>query len=119
MTSVNVANPKLGATVRLFDQFYDYQTDVPTPEYDVVNSFFQSVFKNKDAAGNFTVTLFRIAEQTGVPVLTILTQLQDQDQIHITATLAYYLNGLRSPSTLLGVSSALTPNYFTARNIAL
>jgi hypothetical protein len=40
MTSVNVANPKLGATVRLFDQFYDYQTDVPTPEYDVVNSFF-------------------------------------------------------------------------------
>lgn len=119
MTSVNVANPKLGSTVRLFDQFYDYQTDVPASEYDVVNSFFQSVFKTKDAAANFTVTLFRISDQTNVPVLTILAQLQDQDQIHITATLAYYLNGLRSPSTLLGVNSALTPNYFTARNIAL
>jgi hypothetical protein len=46
-----------------------------------------------------------------------LDQIQDQDQLQLTATLAYYLNGIRSPSTLLGVNSVLTPNYFTARNV--
>jgi len=42
----------------------------------------------------------------------------DQNAIQLTATMAYYLNGLRSPSTLLGVNSSVTPNFYTARNIA-
>jgi hypothetical protein len=33
--------------------------------------------------------------------------------------MAYYLNGLRSPSTLLGVSNPVTPNFYTARNVLL
>jgi hypothetical protein len=32
--------------------------------------------------------------------------------------MAYYLNGMRSPATLLGTSVAVTPNYYTARNVA-
>lgn len=117
MTSVNVANPKLDPTVRLFDQFYKFELDVPANEYDVVNSFFESVFKTKIAAKNFTTALFRVANQSSTDVLTLLAQLQDQDQINLNATLAYYLNGLRSPSTLLGVNTTLTPNFFTARNV--
>ena len=37
--------------------------------------------------------------------------------IELSATLAYYLNGLRSKSTLLGVSAVQRPNVYAARNI--
>ena len=117
MSTVNAPNPKVDQTVRVFDEFYVFEMYVPAMEYDVVNSFFKSVFKTAEAAQNFTTALFRVADQTKIPVLTILNQIQDQDQLQLTATLAYYLNGLRSPSTLLGVNSILTPNYFTARNV--
>jgi len=119
MSSVNETNNKIDLTVRVFDQFYLFDLQVPAAEYDVVNSFFESVFKTKDAAKNFTTALFRVAQETNTPVLTLLSQMQGQDTISVTATLAYYLNGLRSPSTLLGVNSVLTPNYFTARNVLL
>jgi hypothetical protein len=117
MSTVNAANNKLDQTVRVFDQFYEFEMSVPAMEYDIVNSFFKTTFKTVEAAQNFTTALFRVSDQTGVPVLTILDQIQDQDQLQLTATLAYYLNGIRSPSTLLGVNSVLTPNYFTARNV--
>lgn len=119
MSTVNAANPKIDQTVRVFDQFYEFEMSVPAMEYDVVYSYFKTVFKTADAAQNFTTSLFRVSDETNVPVLTILDQIQDQDQLQLTATLAYYLNGIRSPSTLLGVNSVLTPNYFTARNVVL
>jgi len=119
MGTVNAPNPKLDQTVRVFDEFYAFEMYVPAMEYDIVNSYFNTVFKTAEAAQNFTTALFRISDQTKVPILTILDQIQDQDQIQLTATLAYYLNGLRSPSTLLGVNSVLTPNYFTARNVVI
>ena len=117
MGTVNAANPKLDQTVRVFDEFYAFEMFVPAMEYDIVNSYFKSVFKTAEAAQNFTTALFRVSDQNNIPVLTLLAEIQDQDQIQLTATLAYYLNGLRSPSTLLGVNSVLTPNYFTARNV--
>lgn len=117
MTSVNYGNPKVDTTVKLYDEFYDFGVSVSAEEYDIVNSFFRSAFTSTQAADNFTVTLFRVAEETSTPVLTLLAQIQDQDQLQLNATLAYYLNGLRSPSTLLGINAAVTPNYYTARNV--
>lgn len=117
MATVNYTNDKLDQTVRVFDKFYQFQLDVPVNEYDAVNSFFKSVFKSKEAAENFTISLFRVSQQTGVPILTLLAQMQNQDQIQLTITMAYFLNGMRSLSTLLGVNSTLTPNFFTARNV--
>lgn len=117
MTTVNTTNPKLDGTVRLFDQFYEFALEVPVNEYDIVNSFFQSIFKTKEAAANFTMSLFRVAQQTQVPVLTLLNQIEGQNAMQITVSMAYFLNGIRSPSTLLGVNTALTPNFFAARNV--
>ncbi len=117
MSTVNVINNKLDQTVRIFDQFYLFDVAVPANEYDIVNSFFMSVFKTKEAAENFTTTLFRIAQNNSIPVLTLLNQLEGQDQINLNATMCYLLNSNRSPSTLLGVNSVLTPNLFTARNV--
>jgi len=117
MTSVNYANPKVDQTVRIFDQFYQYDTTVPALEYDAVRSFFLSQFGTAEAAGNFTVSLFRIAETSNIPVMDLLQQMEGQNQTELTLTLAYYLNGIRSPSTLLGLNSATTPNYYVARNV--
>ena len=117
MGSVNTINPSVDLTVRVFDEFYEFAVDVDANEYDVVNSFFESAFGTKDAAANFTATLFRIADQTQTPVLTLLAEIEDMDKVQLTATLAYYLNNIRSPATLLGINAVTTPNYYAARNV--
>jgi pyruvate/2-oxoacid:ferredoxin oxidoreductase alpha subunit len=117
MGTVNAINPNTDLSVRVFDSFYRFAQDVPADEYDVVNSYFKSVFGTAQAASNFTTTLFRIANQSKIPVLSLLQQIQGQSQPQLTLTLTYYLNGLRSPATLLGVNVPSTPTYFVARNI--
>ena len=117
MGTVNQINVNVDQTVRIFDQFYRYEVVVPVNEYDVVNSFFVSIYKDKEAARNFTTSLFYISQQTNVPALTLLNQIQGQNSVELTLTMTYFLNGIRSPSTLLGINSAITPNLFTARNI--
>ena len=119
MGSVNAANTNVDLTVRIFDNFYNFGLDVPTDEYDAVNSFFESIFIDQEAAQNLTVTFFRISAESGTSVMTLLEQVQGQSAIEVTATLAYYLNGLRSPSTLIGVNVSVTPNYYTARNVVI
>jgi hypothetical protein len=117
LNTVNASNPSIDQTVKIFDQFYLYEANVPAMEYDAVYSYFLTVFGTKDAAGSFTVTLFRIADQNRIPVLDMLQQLQGRNSTDITITMAYYLNSLRSSSTLLGVNSPTTPNFYAARNI--
>lgn len=119
MGSVNEVNPKVDLTVRVFDNFYNFSIEVDANEYDVVNSYFKSVFKNDQIAQNFTTTLFRIAQETETPVGVLLQQIEGQTQVEMTATLAYYLNGLRSPDTLLGINSPVIPNFWSARNVIL
>ena len=117
MTSVNYANPKLDQTVRVFDQFFGFELIVQSQDYDAVYSYFRSIYTDATAAGNFTVTLFRIANQQSVNVLSLLQQIQGQDQLQLTSTFCYYLNNLRSNSTLLGVNALVAPNYYAARNV--
>lgn len=114
--TVNYARFQTDPTVAIFDRFYKYETTVSSTEYDAINSYFLSVFQSEDAAGNFTVTLFRIAEQTGVNVMELFQQLQGKSGPELNVVLAYYLNSLRSPCTLLGVSTPVVPNYYAARN---
>lgn len=117
MASVNVVNSKTDLTVQIFDRFYGYEQHVPVDAYDAVLSYFRSVFSSAEAAGNFTVSLFRVSKQSGIPIMTLLQQFQGQSAPQITLTLAYYLNGIRSSSTLLGVNVPTQPNFYVARNI--
>lgn len=119
MSSVNVLNPKVDSTVRVFDSFYSFDIQVPAAEYDVVYGFFASVFTEPRAAADFTATIFRIAQETNTPVLTVLDQIATNDSVTLTANICYYLNGLRSPTTLLGINSVSLPNAFVARNVML
>ena len=117
MGSINYSNPQTDRTIKIFDQFYNYEVSVAADEYDAVNSYFKSVFGTAEAAGNFTVTLFRVAQQSSIPVMNLLQELQGKTQPELTLTLAYYLNGLRSSATLLGINATTTPNYYVARNV--
>lgn len=119
MGSVNVVNNKIDQTVQIFDRFYGYQQHVPVDAYDAVLSYFRSVFKSLEAAGNFTVSVFRISQETNIPVMNLLQQFQGQSAPEITLTLAYYLNNIRSSSTLLGLNVPTQPNFYVARNIRI
>jgi pyruvate/2-oxoacid:ferredoxin oxidoreductase alpha subunit len=117
LSTVNYTNPNLDLTVRVFDQFYDYDVNVPAAEYDIVHSYFLSTMTTSQAAGNFTVSLFRVAEDTGIPVLTLLEEFKTNNGMNINVNLAYYLNAVRSRATLLGVGATVTPNFYQARNV--
>lgn len=116
-STVNYTNPNIDLTVRIFDDFYAYDVNVPAAEYDVVHSYFVSVMTTRQAADNFTVSVFRVAEMTKIPVLTLLKEFQGQRGTQLSVSLAYYLNNIRSRATLLGVSAPVAPNFYAARNV--
>jgi hypothetical protein len=117
MGTVNVPNTSTDLTVQIYDRFYGYKQQVPVDQYDAVNSYFESVFGSKESAGNFTVSVFQVSQATNIPAMALLQQFQGQSAPQITLTLAYYLNGIRSKSTLLGMNVATQPNYYVARNV--
>jgi hypothetical protein len=117
MSTVNYTNTNIDQTVRIFDSFYSFDTNVPAVEYDIVLSYFKSVMSSAQAAGNFTVSLFRVAQDTGVEPLSLLAEFEGQTGIGLSAQLAYYLNQVRSRATLLGVGVAVVPNVYAARNV--
>lgn len=115
--SVNFANANVDQTVRIYDRFYLYDTNVPAAEYDIVYSYFKSIMKDPEVAGNFTVSMFQVAEQTGIPVLTLLDSIKGQTGLELTLSMAYYLNNIRSRATLLGVNQQPTPNFYASRAV--
>lgn len=119
MSTINETNFAIDQTVRIFDEFYDYSANIPSQVYDQVLSYFMSVFTSKLAAENFTSSLFRVAEETNTDALTLLAQFQQSgsSEPQVTLLMAYYLNSVRSPSTLLGVLQPTVPNFYTARNV--
>ena len=117
MSTVNEVNPKIDQTVQIFDRFYDYSANIPAMEYDIVLSYFRSMFTTTLAAENFTTALFRVAEESDTSALTLLQSMEGQNSVELTITMAYYLNSIRSPSTLLGILQPTSPNFYTARNV--
>jgi hypothetical protein len=115
--TINASNPSIDPTVKIYDQFYSYETSVPSNEYDVIYGYFQTIMATDEEAENMTVTLFRIADATKVSAMVLFQQIQGLTHLQLTAVLAFYINGTRSPATLLGVNQATIPNFYVARNI--
>jgi hypothetical protein len=101
--------------VRIFDDFYKYNVNVPAAEYDIVLSFFKQTMDNARVAGNMTVSLFRVADYTKIPVLTLLDTMKGKTGLDLSLNMAYFLNNIRSNATLLGVNANPAPNYYAAR----
>lgn len=117
MSSINTTNYNLDPTVRIYDSFYEYDVNVPANEYDIVYSYFRKTTSTASAAGNFTVSLFRVAQETGIPALTLLQEFEGANGVNLNVQLAYYLNSIRNRATLLGVGVPVQSNYYAARAV--
>lgn len=115
--SVNYPNLNIDQTVRIFDDFYKFDQQISAAEFDLVLSFFLREMGNRTVANNFAVSLFQVANEFGVPALTLLKQLEGAQGVNLDLTMAYLLNQIRSRATLLGVGVPVTPNFYAARNV--
>jgi len=106
-------------TVRIFDKFYETDLVINSNEFDLVYGFLSNVTQTKNAAANFTVILFRIAQQSGTPVLDLLNNLKrtNSNKMNMNRTIAYYLNSYTSKITQFGVANVPQPNRPAARNV--
>ena len=114
-STVNYTNPNIDQTVRVFDSFYRYEANVPAEQYDIVNSYFKSVMTTRQAADNFTNSLFRVADQTNIPIMDLLQSIQGLTGMQLNVSMAYYLNNIRSNATLVGIGTPASPNFYIAR----
>lgn len=114
------AQDSVDKTVRIFDNFYTTQLVVNGADYDVVYSFFRSVTDNTKVAGNFTALLFRIAQEGGYSVMSLLDVLKGtENNLQLTQVMAYYLNTFKSKTSLYGVGNLPKPNEAVQRNVVL
>jgi hypothetical protein len=104
-------------TVKIFDEFYSFNLIINASEYDIVFSYFKKVCDTTQIAGNFTVYLFRIAQETQLPVLELLDYIQGKTQLETNTVIAYYLNSFKSKTSIYGFGTVPQPNESVARNI--
>lgn len=105
-------------TIRIFDQFYAFNAVVNADEFDIVNGYFLGVCGTKNIAANFTASLFRISQNTGIPVLDLLDNIKGANNtLEMNKIICYFLNTLKSKTALYGVSQVPRPNQAVSRNI--
>ena len=110
----------LDQTIRIYDSFYAVNMKVSPDKFDIVYGYFSSICDTKNIAANFTAFLFRIAQETQIDALELLSQIQGTaNKLQMNKVLAYYLNSLKSKTSLYGVGAALKPNLPVARNVVL
>lgn len=110
---------QLDNTVRVFDQFYNFDLVVNGDQYEIIYSFFFEVTKNSSTAKNFTTILFRIASITGEDVMKLLAYLNGDTSLQVNSVMIYYLNSLKSKTTLYGISTEPIPNNVVQRNVVI
>jgi len=88
-------------------------------EYDYVLSFFKRSFTDDDAARNFTDSIYQVSRESEVTALEIVKSMEGQSGIEMNASLAYFLNGIRSNSTMLGVTNIVKPNFYAGRSVLI
>lgn len=105
-------------TVRIFDNFYQKNLVVNSSEFDIVYGYFSDVCDTKTIAANFTSILFTIAQETGTNVLDLLRIIQGtENKLQMNKLICYYLNTLKSKSSLYGISAIPIANQPVARNV--
>jgi hypothetical protein len=111
----------LDRTVRIFDSFYSSDLRVNASEFDLVYGFFSQICETKNIANNFTTVLFRISTQTGVSIETLLNELKGRNKtkLDLNKQMCYWLNSLKSKTSLYGVSVIPQPVVPVARNVVL
>jgi hypothetical protein len=115
-----ITQDSLDKTVRIFDNFYTTRLVVNGTDYDVVYSFFKRFTDNEKIAGNFTALLFRIAQEGGYNIMSLMDVIRSVDnKLQLNQVMAYYLNSFKTKNALYGISSLPKPNEAVQRNVVL
>lgn len=110
----------LDRTIKIYDSFYNTNLKIDPAKYDIVYGYFVSVCKTKNIAANFTTVLFRISTQTGIDVLELLNELKGAGtSIELNKQITYWLNSIRSKTSLYGISVIPKPVISAARNVVI
>lgn len=118
MSLMNIKPNNMDSTIQIFDNFYNVQVSVSVEQYNLVNAFFLGVCQTKEIANNFTAFLFQVAKMSGLDPMTILASLKGADnKLQVDQKFAYYLNSLKSKTSLYGISVVPRPVIPVARNI--
>ena len=117
MAKVIDSRNTIDKTVKLFDEFYAFNLVINGNDYDVVRSYFISVCDTVQIAENFTVYLFRIAQETQISVMDLLDYIKGKSVLEVNTFLGYYLNTFKSKTSLYGFGAIPQPNQTVARNI--
>ena len=107
----------LDPTIRIFDNFYGFTLTVNPDQYDLVHGYFITVCKTKQIADNFTAVIFRIAQETGISALELMSQIKGTSRMHMNQIVAYFLNSFKTRTSLYGVSVIPKSNEPVQRNV--
>lgn len=119
MATVNITKNNLDSTVKIFDTFYNSELVINVNDFERVRAFFKAHSDDIAIADQFTASFFQIQANYNISVEDLLTKFETVgDPLSVDQTIAYYLNGLRSKSTLVGVSVLQSPNQYAARNVS-
>lgn len=116
---IDTPRTQLDNTVRVFDQFYNFDLVINGNQWDIVYSYFYDMSNSKDIAENFSTIIFRLSSVTGQNALDILDYVKGSSATETTALLAFYLNSSKSKTTLYGVTNIPQPNILIQRNIVI
>jgi hypothetical protein len=117
MARIIDSRSSIDQTIRIFDEFYGFNLIISPNDYDIVHSYFTGVCDTKQIADNFTVYLFRIAQETGIPVLDLLNYIQGKSKMEVNTVIGYYLNSFKSKTSMYGFGTVPQANQNVARNI--
>lgn len=118
MTHITDNRTALDRTVQIYDAFYDTKVVVGADQFDVVHGYFLSICDTKNIAANFTSVLFRISQQTGTDVLSLLAEIKGSDnKLQMNQVICYYLNSFKSRTSLYGIGVLPRPVQPVSRNI--
>jgi hypothetical protein len=119
MSGANTLNDQIWRDPNITLSERDNQPIPPVPgdEYDYVSAFFKKIMKDETSASTFTQSIYDVSNATKIPVIDLVQSMEGQDTMQINRSMAFYLNNIRSPSTLLGVQNTIRPNYYAGRNV--
>lgn len=116
-----ITKNNLDQTVQIFDAFYKQDVTIGANQFNQVYAYFKEVCGTKQIAENFTYIFFKMAQDNGVNVITLLEELQNQsvDKVKLNQVMAFYFNSFKSKTSLYGVLGVVEPNLPVARNVVL
>jgi len=105
--------------ISVIQNYNSTKKEVNGEEWDYVLSFFKEAMLDDISAENFAHQIYQVSIQSETPVTEIINTMKGKNGLALSMDLAYYLNGNRSPSTLLGVHNIPKPNFYASRNVLI